>query len=127
MISDLPAYPFEKLRALIHDVAPVDPKNIIRLSIGEPAFATPDAIQSALQRATPTLSQYPATAAIPALSDAIFQYIFKRFGVRLPENTVLPALGSREMLNLREFSFDILNPRRDSLIRQIILIVLIKN
>ncbi|MDO4683738.1 MAG: succinyldiaminopimelate transaminase [Lautropia sp.] len=101
----LQPYPFERLRGLLatHPALrgrPASPPEI-DLSIGEPRHATPPVVLDALTQpqALRGLSNYPATAGLPALREAIAGWIERRYQVRLdPASQVLPVNGSREAL-----------------------------
>lgn len=95
-------YPFEKLAQLKQGiVAPAD-KPHIALSIGEPAHTTPAFIQQALFDHIKGLGTYPTTKGIPALRQAIVDWLGKRFNIPRgeidPETQVLPVSGTREAL-----------------------------
>lgn len=95
-------YPFEKLSQLKQGiVAPADRPHIA-LSIGEPAHPTPMFVQQALFEHIKGLGTYPTTKGIPALRQAIADWLGKRFniphGMIDPETQVLPVSGTREAL-----------------------------
>lgn len=104
-LADLQPYPFEKLARLQHGIAP--PKSLahIALSIGEPQHPTPHVISEALIAHLHGLANYPATRGLPALRQAIADWLCRRFalnpGAVDPERQVLPVNGTREAL----FSF----------------------
>lgn len=96
----LQPYPFERLRQLFAGTTP--PANLapINLSIGEPKHATPRLIFDALTAALPGLAQYPVTAGMPALREAIASWLTRRFALPAidPGSQVLPVIGTREAL-----------------------------
>ena len=98
-LSRLQSYPFEKLRALLTDIAPpaLAP---IRLSIGEPQHATPELVCRALVDHLDGLSIYPATSGLDSLREAITAWFRRRYGLpRLDAaSEVLPVNGTREAL-----------------------------
>lgn len=101
-LEKLQPYPFEKLNALKTGATPPD-KPHIALSIGEPKHATPALIAAALQQHLEKgLASYPLTKGIPALREAICDWLTWRF--KLPggsldaEKHVLPVSGTREAL-----------------------------
>lgn len=107
----LQPYPFEKLRALFAGVTPNPQYKEIKLSIGEPQHATPAFIMEALAKGLGGLANYPVTAGVPALRQAIGRWCAHRYGIELnPENEILPVNGSREAL----FSFaqTVIDPSR---------------
>ena len=98
-LATLHPYPFERLRALTHDITPPPALRPISLSIGEPKHATPDFIKQALVAGLDGLASYPATAGEPALREACAAWVRRRYGVALDAATqLLPVNGSREAL-----------------------------
>jgi len=98
-LAALQPYPFERLRALLEGVAPNDAHAPVNLSIGEPKHATPALLRDALVRSLDGLAQYPPTAGMAVLREAIAQWIRSRYAVALdPMTQVLPINGSREAL-----------------------------
>lgn len=98
-LSQLHAYPFEKLAKLKAGITPAENKKHIALSIGEPKHATPQIIQQALLDNIDGLGKYPATKGIPELRNTISAWITQRFQANTnPETQVLPVNGTREAL-----------------------------
>ncbi|HSH06672.1 MAG TPA: succinyldiaminopimelate transaminase [Burkholderiales bacterium] len=98
-LAQLQPYPFERLRALLEGVQPRQAHAPVNLSIGEPKHATPTLVRDALVQSLDGLAQYPPTAGMPALREAIARWIAARYGVTLdPPTQVLPINGSREAL-----------------------------
>jgi N-succinyldiaminopimelate aminotransferase len=112
-LDRLQPYPFERLRTLLGDVKPPS-RPPIRLSIGEPQHATPDVIRATLIEHLAGLSNYPATAGLDALRDAMAAWFTRRFDLpHLDAATqVLPVNGTREALFA--FAQAIVDPRRPS-------------
>ena len=72
-------------------------RTVIDFSIGDPREPTPPFIPAALKAAVPEVSQYPTTAGIGELRQAIADYLQRRFGVVVdPETQVIPTSGSKE-------------------------------
>jgi N-succinyldiaminopimelate aminotransferase len=96
----LQPYPFERLRQLFAGTTPPAGLAPINLSIGEPKHATPRLIFDALTAALPGLAQYPVTAGMPALREAIATWLTRRFDLPPidPASQVLPVIGTREAL-----------------------------
>jgi N-succinyldiaminopimelate aminotransferase len=96
----LQPYPFERLRQLFTGTTPPAGLAPINLSIGEPKHATPRLIFEALTAALPGLAQYPVTAGVPALREAIAAWLSRRFALPAidPGTQVLPVNGTREAL-----------------------------
>lgn len=100
-LDRLQPYPFEKLRALFKGVTPADLPPVA-LSIGEPKHATPALITDSLRQHLDGLGQYPLTRGMPALRQAIADWLIQRFRLPAggidPETQVLPVNGTREAL-----------------------------
>ncbi len=96
----LQPYPFERLRALFSGVTPNPRRTPISLSIGEPKHPTPQLIRDALCAGSAGLANYPTTAGVPALREAIADWLMRRHGLASLDaaTQVLPVLGSREAL-----------------------------
>ena len=101
-LAKLHAYPFEKLAQLTRGLTPPADLSPIALSIGEPKHATPHLIQEALLRHLHGLTVYPTTKGLPALREAIADWLCQR--MQLPtaavdaERHILPVNGTREAL-----------------------------
>lgn len=101
-LQKLQSYPFEKLKALMAGVTP-PAQSHIALSIGEPKHATPELIAAALHaNLDKGLASYPLTRGLPALREAIADWLTRRFALRAgsldAERHVLPVNGTREAL-----------------------------
>ena len=83
-LERLHPYPFEKLKTLFSGL-PQSDKSPIALSIGEPKHSSPDFVQQVLKDSTARLSNYPTTAGIPELSEAIGQWLKRRFHLQRSE------------------------------------------
>jgi N-succinyldiaminopimelate aminotransferase len=98
----LQSYPFEKLAALKGGIQPPAGLGPIALSIGEPKHPTPDFIVETLIAHLHLLSAYPSTRGLPALRQAIANWLTRRFrlsaGSLDPERQILPLNGTREGL-----------------------------
>ncbi|TXS92098.1 succinyldiaminopimelate transaminase [Parahaliea maris] len=93
-------YPFEKLRELFADIEPSKAHEPIALSIGEPRHRSPAFVLKTLADQLDKLANYPATAGIPALREAIAGWLGRRFKLKEldPARHVLPVNGTREAL-----------------------------
>lgn len=90
-------YPFEHLNALLADATPKH-SEIIKLTIGEPQFPTPESIQDALKDSAPLLCKYPASSGEMYLKTAQLDFIKRRFNISLDKTQIIPTFGTREVL-----------------------------
>ena len=99
-LSKLQPYPFQRLRDLLHGTTPNPQFSAINLSIGEPKHATPALIKDALLNNLAGLANYPTTAGVPELRQAISAWLSHRYGVPAldPGKAIIPVNGSREAL-----------------------------
>jgi N-succinyldiaminopimelate aminotransferase len=99
LLERLNPYPFERWAALTKSIAPASQHRAISLGIGEPKHATPELIKAALINNLDGLAVYPATGGLPAMREAMTNWVQRRYGVALnPATQVLPVNGSREAL-----------------------------
>lgn len=98
----LQAYPFEKLAQLKAGITPPADSLPIVMSIGEPKHAVPSFIAEELCTHLHGLGHYPATRGIPALRQAIAEWLVRRFQLKSDslhiEYNILPVNGTREAL-----------------------------
>ena len=67
---------------------------LIDFSIGDPREPTPEFIRAALRTAVPEVSQYPTTAGLAELRQAVAGYVSRRFGVEVdPESGVTKVVS----------------------------------
>lgn len=96
----LQPYPFQRLRDLFQGLTPNPAFSHVNLSIGEPKHATPTIISEALAKNLSGLASYPTTIGVPALREAINQWLQRRY--KIPalniDKAILPVNGSREAL-----------------------------
>jgi N-succinyldiaminopimelate aminotransferase len=117
-LDKLQPYPFERLNALKAGTTPPD-KPHIALSIGEPKHATPALVAAALQQHLDAgLATYPLTKGMPALREAICDWLTRRFALPAgsldPERHALPVSGTREALFA--FAQAVVDRRRPALV-----------
>ena len=95
--SNLPAYAFPRLRALLDPHAPeADP---INMTIGEPTHAFPDWVPQIIAESAAEFGKYPANDGTPQLQQAIAGWIARRYAVSVDAATqILPLNGTREGL-----------------------------
>ncbi len=95
--SNLPAYPFERLRALL-DPYPSE-HNALNLTIGEPKHSFPNWIVEILTRNASGFNSYPPNDGTPELRSTICDWAQRRYGVKLdPDRNVIALNGTREGL-----------------------------
>ena len=95
--SDLPAYAFPRLRALLDAYEPGGP--VVHMTIGEPRHAFPDWLGEVLARHVNEFSRYPVNEGSEELRRAITDWLGRRYGVDLdPETRVMALNGTREGL-----------------------------
>jgi N-succinyldiaminopimelate aminotransferase len=101
-LARLQSYPFEKLADLTRDIRPAVEVGFIALSIGEPKHPTPSIIRDALLAHLHDLAGYPTTHGLPALREAIVDWLNRRYKLPAhsldPNRHVLAVNGSREGL-----------------------------
>lgn len=99
-LNKLQPYPFQRLRDLFAGVTPNPAYQPINLSIGEPKHATPGLIKDAMLDNLTGLANYPTTAGIPALREAISAWLSRRYDIPAldVEKEIVPINGSREAL-----------------------------
>ena len=115
-LQALQPYPFEKLRQLFADLAPAPGKSAIALSIGEPRHPSPDFVLKVIADNLWRLANYPSTAGIPELGQAIANWLQRRFSLVAidPQHQVLPVSGTREALFA--FAQAVVDRSRDALV-----------
>jgi aspartate/methionine/tyrosine aminotransferase len=95
--SNLPAYAFPRLRALLDHHQPGG--EVIHMTIGEPRHAMPDWVGRVLAENLDGFAKYPPNDGTPELQQAIADWVQRRYGVAVdPSQQVLPLNGTREGL-----------------------------
>ena len=95
--SNLPAYAFPRLRALLDAHAPGG--DVVHMTIGEPRHAFPSWLTDEITAHADGFGQYPVNEGSPALLEAAADWVQRRYGVSLDPSTRLMALnGTREGL-----------------------------
>ena len=101
-LGALPDYPWD-LMAPYRARAEAHAGGIVDVSIGSPVDPTPDVVREALARATDAHA-YPLTVGTPELRAAIVEWFARRRGVTgLDAASVLPTIGSKELVALLPF------------------------
>jgi len=95
--SNLPAYAFPRLRALLDPHEPGGP--VLHMSIGEPKHPFPPWITQIITDTAEEFGRYPPNEGTPELRSAITGWLHRRYGVTLdPETRVMGLNGTREGL-----------------------------
>ncbi len=95
--SNLPAYAFPRLRALLDVHEPGG--EVMHMTIGEPKHGFPDWVAGVLAKNIDGFGNYPPNDGTPELQGAITGWIKRRYGVSIdPSTQVMPLNGTREGL-----------------------------
>ena len=95
--SNLPAYAFPRLRALLDVHEPGGP--VVHMTIGEPKHAFPAWISDILAQNMAGFNKYPPNEGTPELRQAIADWVQRRYGVALdPASQIMALNGTREGL-----------------------------
>jgi len=95
--SNLPAYAFPRLRALLDVHAPGG--DVVHMTIGEPKHAFPAWVTDEIVAQAQGFNSYPPNEGSPALRCAIADWVGRRYGVTVDADTQVMALnGTREGL-----------------------------
>lgn len=98
VVAALGEYPIGRLQEQARAMR-ASGRRILDFSIGDPLEPTPTFIPEALRNAVPVVSQYPTTAGLAALRQAIAEYLHRRFGVTVdPDTQIVPTSGSKEAI-----------------------------
>ncbi|MGB7316375.1 MAG: aminotransferase class I/II-fold pyridoxal phosphate-dependent enzyme [Planktotalea sp.] len=95
--SNLPAYAFPRLRALLDHHTPGG--DVVHMTIGEPKHAFPDWVSGIIADNAAGFNSYPPNDGTPELQGAIADWLKRRFGAVVdPSNQVMALNGTREGL-----------------------------
>ncbi|MBC7132319.1 MAG: aminotransferase class I/II-fold pyridoxal phosphate-dependent enzyme [Roseovarius sp.] len=95
--SNLPAYAFPRLRALLDSHAPGG--EVVHMTIGEPTHPFPAWVSDVIAANAEGFGRYPVNEGMPALLSAISDWVGRRYGVTLdPGSRVMALNGTREGL-----------------------------
>lgn len=95
--SNLPAYAFPRLRALLDHHAPGG--DVVHMTIGEPKHDFPAWVTDVIVENAAGFQKYPPNEGSDALRGAIADWIDRRYGVRMdPETNIMALNGTREGL-----------------------------
>ena len=94
--SNLPAYAFPRLRALLDVHEPGG--DILHMTIGEPRHAFPSFVADIILRESGEFGKYPPNDGTPELLEAISGWIGRRFGVSVGTDRIVMLNGTREGL-----------------------------
>ncbi|HEY4635492.1 MAG TPA: aminotransferase class I/II-fold pyridoxal phosphate-dependent enzyme, partial [Rhodospirillales bacterium] len=103
-VSDLPDYPFDRLRTLLDGVEPPAGMKPLVLSVGEPRHSPPAMIAETLAENAGLWGRYPPGDGTPEFRAAVADWLIRRYGLGEgavdPDRHVLPVAGTREALYL---------------------------
>lgn len=95
--SNLPAYAFPRLRALLDHLEPGGP--VTHMTIGEPKHAFPAWVTDEIVKHSEGFNRYPPNDGTPELLQAMADWVARRYGVQLNAGTQVMTLnGTREGL-----------------------------
>lgn len=95
--SNLPAYAFPRLRALLDGHPPGG--EVVHMTIGEPKHAFPGWVTQVIAERAEGFNAYPANDGSDALRGAVSDWAARRYGIKLDPATQVMALnGTREGL-----------------------------
>ena len=95
--SNLPAYAFPRLRALLDHHVPGG--EVIQMTIGEPKHAFPPWVTDIISENAAGFNRYPPNEGSPELRGAISDWLLRRYRVEVDPDTQIIALnGTREGL-----------------------------
>jgi aspartate/methionine/tyrosine aminotransferase len=94
--SNLPAYAFPRLRALLDHHQPGG--DVVHMTIGEPKHAFPAWVTDVISEHAEGFNRYPPNDGTPELLDAISGWIGRRYGVEVEADRIMALNGTREGL-----------------------------
>ena len=95
--SNLPAYAFPRLRALLNTHAPGG--DVLHMTIGEPKHAFPAWVADVIAEHSAEFNKYPPNEGSPELLQSIATWLQKRYGVEVsPTEQIMALNGTREGL-----------------------------
>ncbi|MFL2786615.1 MAG: aminotransferase class I/II-fold pyridoxal phosphate-dependent enzyme [Paracoccaceae bacterium] len=95
--SNLPAYAFPRLRALLDPHAPGG--DVLHMTIGEPKHAFPAWVADVIAEHSAEFNKYPPNEGSPELLQSIATWLQKRYGVEVsPTEQIMALNGTREGL-----------------------------
>ncbi|MCP4819915.1 MAG: aminotransferase class I/II-fold pyridoxal phosphate-dependent enzyme, partial [Shimia sp.] len=94
--SNLPAYAFPRLRALLDHLEPGGP--MMHMTIGEPKHAFPSWVTDVISEHAVEFNKYPTNEGTPELLQAISAWVKRRYDVGIPAAQIMALNGTREGL-----------------------------
>ena len=114
VLDQLGAYPITEVQDTARRMRDAG-ERLIDFSIGDPREPTPPFIRDALRDAVPEATQYPQTAGLAVLREAVAGYAARRFSVEIdPTTQVMPASGAKEAIFSTPFAF--IDPTGDDVV-----------
>ena len=80
-------------------------KKVYQFGFGQSPFPVPEKIVEALKK-NAHRKEYLPIQGLPALRDAISNYLFKKIGVRYPKENIIITPGSKEAMLLMHVAFN---------------------
>ena len=100
-LHNLKAYPFERLRNTLADIAPPSELTHLSFSIGEPKHSLPDFLKGVIDDSISGLNYYPSIKGTDCFRQSAADWLKTRYGLKandLDKSNILPINGSREGL-----------------------------
>ncbi|WP_299044677.1 aminotransferase class I/II-fold pyridoxal phosphate-dependent enzyme [uncultured Tateyamaria sp.] len=95
--SNLPAYAFPRLRALLDHIEPGG--DVVHMTIGEPKHAFPAWVTDVITQHAAGFNNYPPNEGLPELRQAFCDWLGRRYGGAMDADAnVMPLNGTREGL-----------------------------
>ena len=94
--SNLPAYAFPRLRALLDHHAPGG--DVVHMTIGEPKHAFPDWVTQIITDNAAGFNNYPDNNGLPELLSAVQNWLKRRFDADVSPEQIIALNGTREGL-----------------------------
>ncbi|MDP2579889.1 aminotransferase class I/II-fold pyridoxal phosphate-dependent enzyme [Shimia thalassica] len=94
--SNLPAYAFPRLRALLDHHQPGG--DVVHMTIGEPKHAFPAWVTDVISEHSYGFNKYPPNDGAPELLEAISGWLGRRYGVDIQPDRLMALNGTREGL-----------------------------
>lgn len=100
-VSRFPEYAFAGLNRKVKDVEQRTGRKVLNFGAGSPDITPSKTYLDKLKEliCENGMHLYPGYTAIPEFSNALIHWYWKKFGVALTEEELMPLLGSKDMEN----------------------------